>query len=118
MISALSYHYVDIFGDIEGNEILKTGYEQPIYYLYGTEDPFYEQISQWVVHEGDYIEEIHNESHKIPRLISPKIDNLISFLSKIYEEKFSQSMEIQQEINQEYLENYIQSYPPPQRSKL
>ena len=118
LIAPLSYHRLNPFEEREDYNILYNQYEQPIYYLYGSEDPFYETITEWVVHKGEYVVEIHNESHKIPKLITPNIDSLILFIAKQYKAKYNIPLKINFEIDQDYRNNYMKSQSIPKRSKI
>ena len=85
---------------------LHTKHDQPIIYIYGTNDHLIDRVKTCIVDEGEYTIIEHEGKHQIPRMIQPQIDPLLDFISQRYNEKFGQDIKLDFEINEEYRSQY------------
>lgn len=119
LISGPAYYHLNPFADNPKDyEILHKKYEQPLFYLYGINDPMFSYISQCVVHEGEYIEYLHGGKHKIPRLIDSDIEPLIKFMAKSYYSKYQKALVLPQPIDEEFHVKYFKRFSIPTKARL
>ncbi|CAI2376720.1 unnamed protein product [Moneuplotes crassus] len=119
LVAALAYYHLNPFHDRpEDYEILHTKYEQPLFYLYGKNDPLIYYIEKCVVPEGEYSVFLHGGKHKIPRLIGSNIEPLLRFISKRYWDKYKSVLVMSKPIDKDYEIEYMNSFQIPLRSKI
>lgn len=119
LVAGPSYYHLNPFiANPEDYNILHTKYEQPLFYLYGMNDPLISYIKKCVVHEGDYVEFLHGGKHIIPRLVGDSIKPLVKFLAKIYTTIYQTPFQMTQEIDEQFEVDYFKDFQAPSKAKI
>mmetsp|Transcript_11705 Transcript_11705/g.10334 ORF Transcript_11705/g.10334 Transcript_11705/m.10334 type:complete len:264 (+) Transcript_11705:31-822(+) len=97
---------------------LLTPFQQPVLYMYGEKDIYLEKIKFGVIEEGDFTVIKHSAGHNVPKLVDDQMEIFISFMKKVYFNRFGTEMYSEDVIDNEYKKNYIDLVKIKMTSKL